>query len=242
MASDEASGSDFIRQMIRRDLASGKHERVVTRFPPEPNGYLHIGHAKSICLNFGVAAEFGGRCHLRFDDTNPAAEDVEYVEAIQEDIRWLGFDWGAHLHFASDYFEAMAGFAVQLIEREKAFVCDLSSAEIEARRGTLTEPGEPSPYRARRVEESLDLFARLRAGEFAEGARTLQAKIDMGSSVLTLRDPVLYRILRTPHHRTGAAWCIYPMYDFAHALEDAIDHVTHSLCTLEFADHRPLYD
>jgi glutaminyl-tRNA synthetase len=242
MASDEKSGSDFIRHMIRRDLESGKHESVVTRFPPEPNGYLHIGHAKSVCLNFGVAGEFGGRCHLRFDDTNPATEDVEYVEAIQEDIRWLGFDWGEHLHFASDYFEAMAGFAVQLIERGKAYVCDLSSAEMEARRGTLTEPGEPSPYRTRSVDENLDLFARMRAGEFAEGTRTLRAKIDMGSSVLTLRDPVLYRILRAPHHRTGDAWNIYPMYDFAHALEDAIENVTHSLCTLEFADHRPLYD
>ena len=242
MASDETSGSDFIRQMIRRDLASGKHESVVTRFPPEPNGYLHIGHAKSICLNFGVADEFGGRCHLRFDDTNPAAEDVEYVEAIQEDIRWLGFDWGENLHFASDYFEAMAGFAVQLIERGKAFVCDLSSSEMEARRGTLTDAGEPSPHRSRSVEENLDLFARMRAGEFRAGGRTLRAKIDMGSSVLTLRDPVLYRILQVPHHRTGDAWSIYPMYDFAHALEDAIEHVTHSLCTLEFADHRPLYD
>ncbi len=242
MASDETSGSDFIRQMIRRDLDSGKHESVVTRFPPEPNGYLHIGHAKSICLNFGVAEELGGRCHLRFDDTNPATEEVEYVEAIQEDIRWLGFDWGEHLHFASDYFETMAGFAVQLIERGKAFVCDLSSEEMEARRGTLTEPGKPSPYRERRVEENLDLFGRMRAGEFEQGARTLRAKIDMGSSVLTLRDPVLYRIIEAPHHRTGDAWRIYPMYDFAHALEDAIEHVTHSLCTLEFADHRPLYD
>ena len=242
MTSDETSGSDFIRHMIRRDLDSGKYRSVVTRFPPEPNGYLHIGHAKSICLNFGVAEELGGRCHLRYDDTNPVTEESEYVEAIQEDIRWLGFDWGEHLYFASDYFEAMYGFAVQLVERGKAYVCDLSSEELEARRGTLTEPGVASPHRERSVEENLDLLARMRAGEFENGARTLRAKIDMSSSVLKLRDPILYRIVKAAHHRTGDAWCIYPMYDFAHVLEDAIEHVTHSLCTLEFADHRPLYD
>ncbi len=243
MSSDEAGGSDFIRHMIRRDLAAGKHGgRLVTRFPPEPNGYLHIGHAKAICLNFGVAEEFGGRCHLRFDDTNPLTEDTEYVEGMQEDIRWLGWEWGEHLHFASDYFEELYGFAVQLIERGKAFVCDLSSEEIEARRGTLTEPGMESPYRNRSVEENLDLFARMRAGEFEDGTRTLRAKIDMGSSVLPMRDPILYRIRKATHHRTGDAWNIYPLYDFAHCLGDAIEHVTHSLCSLEFVDHRPLYD
>ena len=243
MSSDEAGGSDFIRHMIRRDLAAGKHGgRLVTRFPPEPNGYLHIGHAKAICLNFGVAEEFGGRCHLRFDDTNPLTEDTEYVEGMQEDIRWLGWDWGEHLHFASDYFEQLYGFAVQLVERGKAFVCDLSSEEIEARRGTLTEPGIESPYRNRSVEENLDLFARMRAGEFEDGTRTLRAKIDMGSSVLPMRDPILYRIRKATHHRTGDAWNIYPLYDFAHCLGDAIEHVTHSLCSLEFVDHRPLYD
>jgi glutaminyl-tRNA synthetase len=242
MPSDESAGSDFIRHRIRADLAAGRHPGVVSRFPPEPNGYLHIGHAKSICLNFGVANEFGGRCHLRFDDTNPLTEDVEYVRAIQEDVRWLGFDWGEHLYFASDYFEALYGFALQLVRRGKAFVCDLSSAEIEARRGTHTEPGTPSPYRERSVEENLDLFERMRAGDFAPGSRTLRAKIDMASPVLPMRDPILYRIVRASHHRTGDAWCIYPMYDFAHCLSDALEGVTHSLCTLEFADHRPLYD
>ncbi len=243
MSSDETGGSDFIRHMIRRDLAAGKNGgRLVTRFPPEPNGYLHIGHAKAICLNFGVAEEFGGRCHLRFDDTNPLTEETEYVEGMQEDIRWLGWSWGEHLHFASDYFEQLYGFAVQLIERGKAFVCDLSSEEIEARRGTLTEPGIESPYRNRSVEENLDLFARMRAGEFENGTRTLRAKIDMGSSVLPMRDPILYRIRKASHHRTGDAWNIYPLYDFAHCLGDAIEHVTHSLCSLEFVDHRPLYD
>ncbi len=243
MSSDETGGSDFIRHMIRRDLAAGKNGgRLVTRFPPEPNGYLHIGHAKAICLNFGVAEEFGGRCHLRFDDTNPLTEETEYVEGMQEDIRWLGWDWGENLHFASDYFEKLYGFAVQLVERGKAFVCDLSSEEIEARRGTLTEPGIESPYRNRSVEENLDLFARMRAGEFENGTRTLRAKIDMGSSVLPMRDPILYRIRKASHHRTGDAWNIYPLYDFAHCLGDAIEHVTHSLCSLEFVDHRPLYD
>jgi glutaminyl-tRNA synthetase len=236
-------GSDFIRQMIEADRAAGRHGgRVVTRFPPEPNGYLHIGHAKSICLNFGVAAEHGGRCHLRFDDTNPNTEEVEYVEAIQADVRWLGFEWGPHRYFASDYFEKLHGFAVELIGRGSAYVCDLSSEEIAARRGTLTEPGTASPFRERPVAENLDLFERMRAGEFENGERVLRAKIDMASSNLILRDPILYRVHRVPHHRTGSAWCIYPMYDFAHCLSDAIEGITHSLCTLEFADHRALYD
>ncbi len=235
--------SDFIRDIVARDRAAGKHDgRVVTRFPPEPNGYLHIGHAKSICLNFGIALEHGGRCHLRFDDTNPAKEDVEYVEAIQEDVRWLGFDWGEHLYYASDYFEQLYGYAVQLIEAGKAYVDSLSPEDIRDYRGTLTEPGRDSPYRNRPVEENLDLFARMRAGEFAEGAHVLRARIDMASPNINLRDPTLYRIKRALHHRTGDRWCIYPMYDFAHALSDAIEHITHSLCTLEFEDHRPLYD
>jgi glutaminyl-tRNA synthetase len=236
-------GSDFIRQLVDSDVAAGKHGgRVVTRFPPEPNGYLHIGHAKSICLNFGVAAERGGRCHLRFDDTNPNTEDVEYVDAIQADLRWLGFDWGEQRYFASDYFDRLHGYAVELVRRGRAYVCDLSSLEIAALRGTLTEPGRPSPCRDRPVEENLDLFARMRAGEFENGERVLRAKIDMASPNLVLRDPILYRVHRVPHHRTGNAWCIYPMYDFAHCLSDAIEGITHSLCTLEFADHRALYD
>ncbi len=246
MSLDEAArpaGSDFIRQMIEADRAAGRHGgRVVTRFPPEPNGYLHIGHAKSICLNFGVAAENRGRCHLRFDDTNPITEDVEYVDAIQADVRWLGFDWGEHRHFASDYFGRLHGFAVELIRRGKAYVCDLSSEEIADRRGTLTSAGTPSPWRDRPVEENLALFERMRAGEFEKGQRTLRARIDMGSPNLILRDPILYRVHRVPHHRTGTQWCIYPMYDFAHCLSDAIEEITHSLCTLEFADHRALYD
>jgi glutaminyl-tRNA synthetase len=235
---------DFIRSIIRSDLAANKHDgRVVTRFPPEPNGYLHVGHAKPICLNFGIAEEFAeGVCHLRFDDTNPSAEEAVYVEAQQRDVRWLGFDWGEHLYFASDYFEQLYQFAVQLIERGKAFVCDLSSDEILERRGTLTTPGIESPFRTRSPQENLDLFRRMRAGEFKPGARTLRARIDMASSVLPMRDPVLYRIVAAPHHRTGDAWPIYPMYDFAHSLSDAIEHITHSLCTLEFADRRPLYD
>jgi glutaminyl-tRNA synthetase len=243
VSAEEPGGSDFIRHLIRRDVDSGKHGgRVVTRFPPEPNGYLHVGHAMPICLNFGIAAEFGGHCFLRFDDTNPLAERAEFVEAMQEDIRWLGFDWGEDLSFASDYFERMYGFAEQLIERGVAFVCDLSSEEIEARRGSLIEPGVESPYRNRPVAANLDLFRRMRAGEFAPGARTLRAKIDMASAVLPNRDPILYRILEASHHRQGDEWCIYPLYDFAHCLEDAIERVTHSLCTLEFVDHRPLYD
>ncbi|MEM7410234.1 MAG: glutamine--tRNA ligase/YqeY domain fusion protein [Myxococcota bacterium] len=235
--------NDFIRSIIAADLAAGKNGgRVVTRFPPEPNGYLHIGHAKSICLNFGVAGENEGVCHLRFDDTNPTAEEVEYVDSIRDDVRWLGFDWGDHQYYASNYFEPLHAFAVQLIEKGKAYVCDLSSEEIAARRGSLTEPGENSPYRDRSVEENLDLFARMKAGEFDNGERTLRAKIDMGSPNLTLRDPILYRVHKHPHHRTGDAWCIYPMYDFAHCLSDSIEGITHSLCTLEFVDHRALYD
>ena len=234
--------SDFIREIVADDLRSGKHQRVVTRFPPEPNGYLHIGHAKSICLNFGIAQEFGGVCHLRFDDTNPLKEDVEYVDSIQEDIRWLGFDWGDNLFYASDYFERLYEFAELLIRDGKAYVDSLSAEEIRAHRGTLTEPGRPSPYRDRPADESLDLFRRMRAGEFPDGTHVLRARIDMASPNLNMRDPVLYRIRRASHHRTGDAWCIYPMYDFAHPLSDAIEGITHSICTLEFEDHRPLYD
>ncbi len=233
---------DFIREIVRDDLASGRLRTIVTRFPPEPNGYLHIGHPKAICLDFGVAAEFGGRCHLRFDDTNPAAEETEYVEAIEADIRWLGFDWGPHLYYASDYFPKLYEYACELIRRGKAYVCELSSEQIEAHRGTLTEPGRPSPHRERSPAESLALFERMRAGEFAPGRSVLRAKIDMASPVLPLRDPILYRIVDAAHHRTGRVWPIYPLYDFAHCLSDAIEGITHSLCTLEFADHRPLYD
>ncbi|MFL5377057.1 MAG: glutamate--tRNA ligase family protein, partial [Myxococcales bacterium] len=241
--SEESRGpSNFIRQIIDADLLSGKHSLVVTRFPPEPNGYLHIGHAKSIALNFGVAREFGGHCNLRFDDTNPLKEEQEYIDAIQADIRWLGFDWGDNLFFASDYFEALYAWAVHLIERGKAYVDDQSAEEVREARGTLTEPGRNSPYRDRPVEENLDLFARMRAGEFPDGGRVLRAKIDMASPNPNLRDPVLYRILHAAHPRTGDAWCIYPTYDFAHGQSDAIVGVTHSLCTLEFEVHRPLYD
>ena len=244
MTSPDTSSSDFIRNIIVADLQSNKYDgRVVTRFPPEPNGYLHIGHAKSICLNFGVAGEYrGGVCHLRFDDTNPTREDVEYVNSIQEDVRWLGFDWGPHLYYASDYFEALYQFAEQLIREGKAYVDSLSAAEIREHRGTLTEPGRESPYRNRSVEENLDLFRRMRAGEFADGAHVLRAKIDMASPNLNMRDPTIYRIRWAAHHRTGDDWCIYPMYDYAHALSDSIEQITHSLCTLEFEDHRPLYD
>jgi len=239
---DETSGLDFIRTIITRDGASGKHQgRVATRFPPEPNGYLHIGHAKSICLNFGVAQEFGGTCNLRFDDTNPAKEEVEYVEAIKDDVRWLGFAWDG-LYFASDYFEKLYEYAVELIRAGKAYVDSLDAEEIREHRGTLTEPGRESPWRSRTVEENLDLFTRMRAGEFADGAHVLRAKIDMASPNINLRDPVLYRIRREHHHRTGDDWCIYPMYDFAHPPSDALEHITHSLCTLEFEVHRPLYD
>jgi glutaminyl-tRNA synthetase len=236
------AGHDFIRDIIADDLRSGRRAGVVTRFPPEPNGYLHIGHAKSICLNFGVAEEFGGRCNLRFDDTNPTKETQEYIDAIKADVRWLGFDWGEHLHHASDYFEQLYGWAEHLIRNGFAYVDDQSQDEIRERRGTLTEPGRNSPCRDRTVEENLDLLRRMRAGEFPNGARVLRAKIDMASGNINLRDPVLYRILHASHPRTGTAWCIYPSYDFAHGQSDAIEAVTHSLCTLEFEDHRPLYD
>jgi len=242
--SDEAAPPPhFIRHVVEDDLRTDKWGgRVVTRFPPEPNGYLHIGHSKAICLNFGLAADFGGTCHLRFDDTNPTKENVEYVESIKADIRWLGFDWGPHEYYASDYFEQLYQWAEELIRRGLAYVDDLSADEIRAYRGTLTEPGRESPYRTRSVEESLDLFRRMRAGEFEDGARVLRAKIDMASPNVNMRDPTLYRIRRTPHHRTGDAWSIYPMYDYAHPLSDSIERVTHSICTLEYADHRPLYD
>jgi glutaminyl-tRNA synthetase len=238
----EAPGLDFIRSIVTEDREAGRNGgRVATRFPPEPNGYLHIGHAKSICLNFGVAREFGGTCNLRFDDTNPTTEDVEYVDSIQEDVRWLGFKWN-NLHFASDYFEQLYEFAVHLVRHGKAYVDSLTADDIRAYRGTLTEPGKDSPYRSRSVDENLDMLTRMRAGEFEDGAHVLRAKIDMASPNINMRDPVLYRIRRAHHHRTGDAWCIYPMYDFAHPPSDALEHITHSLCTLEFEDHRPLYD
>jgi glutaminyl-tRNA synthetase len=233
---------DFIRDIIQADLDARRHTTVVTRFPPEPNGYLHIGHAKAICLNFGIAREFRGRCHLRFDDTNPVKEEQEYIDAIKRDVRWLGFDWGEHLYHASDYFEQLFQWAEHLIRAGKAYVDDQSPEDMRVKRGTLTEPGANSPFRDRTVEENLDLFRRMRAGEFPNGARVLRAKIDMASGNINLRDPVLYRILHTSHPRTGAAWCIYPSYDFAHGQSDAIEHITHSVCTLEFEDHRPLYD
>ncbi|MGB8485807.1 MAG: glutamine--tRNA ligase/YqeY domain fusion protein [Xanthobacteraceae bacterium] len=236
------AGRDFIRDIVAADLASGRHRSVVTRFPPEPNGYLHIGHAKSICLNFGIAEEFSGRCHLRFDDTNPTKEEQEYIDAIERDVRWLGFDWGKHLYHASDYFEQLYDWAEHLIRSGKAYVDDQSPHDMRASRGTLTEPGRNSPYRDRSVAENLDLFRRMRAGEFPNGARVLRAKIDMASGNINLRDPVLYRILHAKHPRTGTAWSIYPSYDFAHGQSDAIEGITHSICTLEFEDHRPLYD
>jgi glutaminyl-tRNA synthetase len=239
---EERERADFVREIVAADLASGRHASVVTRFPPEPNGYLHIGHAKSICLNFGIAREFGGRCHLRFDDTNPTKEEQEYIDAIQQDVRWLGFDWGEHLYHASDYFEQLYAWAEHLIANGKAYVDDLSADEIREHRGTLTEPGKDSPWRNRPVEESLDLFRRMRKGEFPDGARVLRARIDMASGNINLRDPVLYRILHAAHPRTGEAWCVYPTYDFAHGQSDAIEGITHSICTLEFEDHRPLYD
>ena len=236
--------NDFIRQIIADDVAEKKHQgRVVTRFPPEPNGYLHIGHAKSICLNFGIANENdGGVCHLRFDDTNPTKEELEYVESIKHDVRWLGFDWGEHLHYASDYFEKLYRYAVQLIKDGKAYVCSLPPDKIREYRGTLTEPGKDSPYRDRSVEENLDLFDRMKGGEFEDGAHVLRAKINMASPNISMRDPVIYRILKRPHHRTGDQWCIYPMYDFTHCLSDSIEGITHSLCTLEFQDNRAVYD
>ena len=244
---DAASGSseslDFIREIVAEDQRTGKHDgRVATRFPPEPNGYLHIGHAKSICLNFGVAAEWNGTCNLRFDDTNPCKEEQEYVDAIKEDVRWLGFDWEDREYYASDYFDQLYEFAVELIRRGKAYIDSLSAEEIREYRGTLTEPGRDSPYRSRGVEENLDLFERMKRGEFADGEHVLRAKIDMASPHIVMRDPTLYRIRKVSHHRTGDRWCIYPMYDFTHCLSDSIEGITHSLCTLEFENHRPLYD
>ncbi len=241
-SNESTSPKHFIEQIVESDLESGKHERVHTRFPPEPNGYLHIGHAKSICLNFGMAEGFGGLCNLRFDDTNPSKEEQEYVESIRHDVRWLGFDWGDREYYASDYFEQLYEYAERLIQKGKAYVDDLSADEIREHRGTLTEPGRESPYRERTAEGNLDLFRRMRAGEFEDGSRVLRAKIDMTSGNLNMRDPVLYRILRAHHHRTGDAWCIYPMYDMAHGQSDSIEGITHSLCTLEFEDHRPLYE
>ena len=236
------AGQDFIRDIVDADIAAKRHPFPVTRFPPEPNGYLHIGHAKSICLNFGIAQEFGGRCHLRFDDTNPAKEEQEYIDAIKRDVRWLGFDWGEHLYHASDYFEQLYGWAEHLVRAGKAYVDDQTHEEMRVNRGTLTEPGKNSPFRERTIEENLDLFRRMRAGEFPNGKRVLRAKIDMASGNIKLRDPVLYRILNAPPPRTGTTWHIYPSYDFAHGQSDAIEHITHSICTLEFEDHRPLYD
>jgi glutaminyl-tRNA synthetase (EC 6.1.1.18) len=233
---------NFIRDIIDEDLKLGRYKSVHTRFPPEPNGYLHIGHAKSICLNFGLAEDYNGLCNLRFDDTNPAKEDVEYVESIMNDVKWLGFDWGDRLYYASDYFDTLYDYAVKLIKKGKAYVCDLSADEIREYRGTLTEPGKESPYRNRTVEENLDLFERMRKGEFPDGSKTLRAKIDMSSPNLNMRDPVMYRILHASHHRTGNKWCIYPTYDWAHGQSDSIEGITHSICTLEFEDHRPLYN
>jgi glutaminyl-tRNA synthetase len=234
---------NFIRNLVEEDVKAGKNDgRVMTRFPPEPNGYLHIGHAKSICLNFGLAEEFGGLCNFRFDDTNPAKEDIEYVESIQADVRWLGFDWEDRLYYASDYFEQLYQFAVQLIKSGKAYICSLTAEEIRAYRGTLTEPGQDSPYRNRSAAENLELFAGMRAGKFEDGAHVLRGKIDMAAPNLNMRDPVFYRIRRETHHRTGDDWCIYPMYDFAHGLSDSIEGITHSICTMEYEDHRPLYD
>lgn len=241
-AGTETGKSNFIKEIIREDLKTGKHDTVATRFPPEPNGYLHIGHAKSICLNFGIANEFKGTCNLRFDDTNPSKEDTEYVDSIQGDVRWLGFDWDDRLYYASDYYEKLYNFAVVLIKKGKAYVCDLTADQMREYRGTLKQPGKESPWRNRSVEENLDLFQRMRNGEFKDGERTLRAKIDMTSGYIVMRDPVLYRIQRSHHHRTGDAWCIYPMYDFAHPLSDSIESITHSICTLEFENNRPLYD
>ena len=243
MTTEATPASNFIRTLISEDLQQERVAgEVVTRFPPEPNGYLHIGHAKSICLNFGLAAVFAGRCHLRMDDTNPEKESEEYAAAIQDAVRWLGFDWGEHLYYASDYYARLYGFAEELIGKGLAYVDSLDAETLRAYRGTLTEPGKESPFRSRSVAENLDLFRRMRAGEFADGAHVLRAKIDMAAPNINLRDPVLYRIQRVPHYRTGETWCIYPMYDFAHPLSDALEGITHSICTLEFEDHRPLYD
>lgn len=243
MSEEKVKPNNFIKDIIDKDREEGKHDgRVHTRFPPEPNGYLHIGHAKSICLNFGLAEEYGGKCNLRFDDTNPVKEDVEYVESIKEDVKWLGFDWEDRLYFASDYFETFYEHALTLIKNGKAYVCSLNAEEMRKHRGTLTEPGTNSPYRDRSIEENLELFEKMKSGEFADGEHVLRAKIDMASPNLNMRDPVIYRIANAHHHRTGDKWCIYPMYDFAHGLEDSIEKITHSVCTLEFEDHRPLYD
>lgn len=234
--------SNFIRAIIDEDLAAGRHTSIATRFPPEPNGYLHVGHAKAVCLNFGLAEDYQGQCNLRFDDTNPEKESDEYVQAIKEDIQWLGFHWHGDVHFASDYFESLYDFAVELIKKDLAFVCDLTAEQIREYRGTLTEPGRNSPYRDRSIEENLDMFTRMRAGEFPDGSHTLRLKIDMTSGNINMRDPVVYRIRRVHHHRTGDKWCIYPMYDYTHCISDALEHITHSLCSLEFEDHRPLYN
>ncbi|MBM3314787.1 glutamine--tRNA ligase, partial [candidate division WOR-3 bacterium] len=242
MSNEERVGRNFIEEAIEADLGRGRFERVQTRFPPEPNGYLHIGHAKAIAIDFGMALKYGGRCNLRFDDTNPVKEEVEYVESIKEDIRWLGFDWGGRELFASDYFEQLYEWAVQLIRGGKAYVCDLTAEQVREYRGTLTEPGRESPFRGRTVDENLDLFERMRRGEFPDGARTLRARIDMASPNINLRDPVMYRIIRATHHRTGDQWRIYPSYDWAHGQSDSLERVTHSLCSLEFEDHRPLYE
>ena len=242
MATTEDTPTDFIREIVREDVKNGKHKKIVTRFPPEPNGYLHIGHAKAFCLDFGLAEEFDGQCNLRFDDTNPDREDTEYVESIQEDLKWMGFDWGDGLYFASDYFDQLYDYAVELIQQGKAYVCDLSPQEIRDYRGTVTEPGKNSPYRNRTASENLDLFERMKNGDYPDGACTLRAKADMASPNMNMRDPVMYRIKHTSHHRTGDKWCIYPMYDWAHGQSDAIEQVTHSLCSIEFAEHRPLYD
>ncbi|MFN2271693.1 MAG: glutamate--tRNA ligase family protein, partial [Anaerolineae bacterium] len=242
MTESETTSKDFIREAVEEDLASGRYDRVHTRFPPEPNGYLHIGHAKAISITYGIAEDYGGLYNLRFDDTNPVKEEVEYVDGIMEDIRWLGFDWEDRLFYTSDYFEQLYEYAVLLIEKGLAYVDDLSADEIREYRGTLTEPGKNSPYRDRSVEENLDLFARMRAGEFPDGACVLRAKIDMASPNMNMRDPVMYRILHAEHHRTGDAWCIYPMYDYSHPISDAIEGITHSLCSLEYEDHRPLYN
>ncbi len=241
-ASEAGERTHFIRDVVATDLTAGKHRRVITRFPPEPNGYLHIGHAKSICLNFGLAQEFGGRCHLRFDDTNPLKEEQEYVDAIKRDVRWLGFDWGEHEYYASDYFEQLYQWAEQLVRQGHAYVCDCTPDEVRARRGTLTEPGKPCAHRQRSAEENMDFLRRMRAGEFPDGARVLRARIDMAHGNINMRDPVMYRILHAPHPHAGDAWCIYPMYDWAHGQSDSIERITHSICTLEFEAHRPLYD
>jgi len=242
-SNDLAASSNFIEEIIEADLKINKNNsEVVTRFPPEPNGYLHIGHAKSICLNFGLAKKYNGRCHLRFDDTNPGKEDIEYVESIMEDVKWLGFDWGKHLYYASDYFDRLYNYAIQLIKDGKAYVCDLNADEIRKYRGTLKEPGKESPYRNRSIEENLELFEKMKAGEFANSERVLRAKIDMKSGNINMRDPVMYRIQKSEHHRTGNKWCIYPMYDFTHCLSDSLEEITHSICTLEFENNRPLYD